>query len=578
MQRMNDLNRLGFVAMLLVTLSSLLGYTVLAQPQGGGFGPGGPNRETTLLVEQFDADEDGWLNGAERADARTEAKSLAAARPARRGPGGRGRGPGGRGRDANQQPVKPGKQIAPADVEIYPDTDLYDTSVLRTLFFEFDSDDWETELSDFYGTDVEVPAKLTVDGKTYPNVGARFRGASSYFRVPAGKKRSLNVSIDMADSNARLGGYRTLNLLNSNGDSSMMSTVLYSEIAGKHIPVPKANHVRVVINGELWGVYVNVQQFNKDFLKEHFDTKQGTRWKVPGSPRGDGGLRYLGEEIEPYRQRFSIKPSDNKNAWQDLIELCRTLNEIPTDELVSALEPMLDIDSTLWFLALDVSLVNSDGYWVRASDYSLYQDTEGRFHLIPHDMNEAFLAGSNHGRPGGRGGPRRGPMRGSRRGPPGGPPPRIGPQGVPGPGFGPPPGGPPGASAGGLRGGQTGSRPSVTLDPLVGIKDDKTPLHSKLLAVPELKARYLKYVRQIARQSLDWREMAPRVAAHRALISEDVQEETRKLTTHEEFLKATDSGRRVNDQSGASSAMPQSLRDWFEQRQIYLLEQTAEGD
>ncbi|MGI9176680.1 MAG: hypothetical protein ACR2IT_02350, partial [Pirellulales bacterium] len=53
----------------------------------------------------------------------------------------------------------------------------------------------------------------------------------------------------------------------------------------------------------------------------------------------------------------------------------------------------------LWFLALDNALVNSDGYWTRASDYTLFADAKGMFHVIPHDMNEAFSSG--HGGPGG---------------------------------------------------------------------------------------------------------------------------------------------------------------------------------
>ena len=44
-------------------------------------------------------------------------------------------------------------------------------------------------------------------------------------------------------------------------------------------------------------------------------------------------------------------------------------------------------------------MVNSDGYWTRASDYNLYQDVTGRFHVIPHDVNEAL--GSADGRGGG---------------------------------------------------------------------------------------------------------------------------------------------------------------------------------
>jgi hypothetical protein len=86
-----------------------------------------------------------------------------------------------------------------------------------------------------------------------------------------------------------------LNLLNLHEDASFLSTVLYSQIAREHIPAPRANFVKVVINGESWGIYCNVQQFDKIFLEENFAAKKGTRWKVSGSPGAAGGLEYLGE-------------------------------------------------------------------------------------------------------------------------------------------------------------------------------------------------------------------------------------------------------------------------------------------
>ena len=58
------------------------------------------------------------------------------------------------------------------------------------------------------------------------------------------------------------------------------------------------NYVRVVINGESWGIYLNAQQFNKDFTRDFFNSTKGVRWKVPGSPGGRAGLNYLGERIE----------------------------------------------------------------------------------------------------------------------------------------------------------------------------------------------------------------------------------------------------------------------------------------
>ena len=352
------------------------------RPGGRGFGGpmGGADVE---LVEKFDQNQDGWLDQTERAAARAELANQP--QRGRFGRGGRGRFGGG-----DQQPPQPGPRVSPADVESYPDAGLFDTSVLRTFFIDFDSDDWEAELAAFKPTDVEVPARLTVDGQTYENVGVSFRGMSSFMMVPAGKKRSLNVSLDMADPDQRLYGYKTLNLLNASGDPSLLSTVLYSHIARQHIAAPQANLARVVINGEYWGVYTNVQQFNKVFAKENFAASKGTRWKVSGSPNGDGGLRYMGGDLAEYERRYDMKSSDGADAWQALVELCRTLDQTPPDQLQAALADQLDVDRALWFLALDVVLVNSDGYWTRASDYSLFRDADGRFHTIPHDMNEAF--------------------------------------------------------------------------------------------------------------------------------------------------------------------------------------------
>jgi spore coat protein CotH len=228
---------------------------------------------------------------------------------------------------------------------------------------------------------VDVPAKLTVDGKTYQDVGVHFRGASS-FGVGEGRKRSINVSLDFAHSEQQLGGYRTLNLLNSHRDPSFLRSILYYQIAREYIPAPKANFARVVINGESWGVYVNAQQFDRDFVKDWFGTTKGARWKVPGSPGGRGNLAYLGDDVAPYKQFYEIKSKDSDKSWAKLIKLCKVLNETPPEKLEQALTPLLNIDGALKFLAIENTLVNNDGYWIRTSDYNIYEDEKGRFHIV----------------------------------------------------------------------------------------------------------------------------------------------------------------------------------------------------
>jgi hypothetical protein len=580
------------------------------QPGGKGFGPfGGQERK---IVKDFDTNKDGWLNAEERKPARETAKKGGGFGPKGGFKGGFGKG--------DMPAPKPGPKVTPAEVKNYPDAKLYDTSVLRTVFIDFENSDWEAELQDFHGTDVEVPATLSVDGKKYANVGVHFRGMSSYMGVPAGSKRSLNVSLDMANPKQRVGGYKTLNLLNSHDDPSMMGTVLYSQIARKYMPAPKANFVKVVINGESWGVYCSVQQFDKVFLEENFKSTKGTRWKVSGSPGGRGGLEYLGEDVAAYKRLFEMKGEENEAAWKALINLCKVLNQTPPEKLEEALKPILDVDSLLWFLALDVSLINCDGYWIRSSDYGIYLDGKGKFHIIPQDMNEAFrpAGGPGFGGPGGFRLPPPGvilppPLQDAlqlteaqkkqladlqkevdeklekllteeqrkqfkelkERGP-GGPfviP--IGPGGPPGgPGGGPPggfPGGPPPGGPGGMAGGGRG----VELDPLVGLTDASKPLRSKILAVPALKEKYLANVRKIAEESLDWKKLGPVVADYRKLLEKEVEADTRKLDSFEAFQRNTaDVAPTAALGGGRGFGQGMNLRAFAEQRQKYLLTAT----
>jgi hypothetical protein len=477
--------RLG-VRWIAVVGAMALGLPVAMGAQGFGFG--GP-REELELVDRFDKNKDGRLDAAERRAARAVARSQGGS--PRFGRFGFGAGGG---------TPAPGPKLAPGAVRSYPaSVGLYDLTALRTIFLEFESPDWEEELADFHNTDVEVPATMIVDGRRFEEVGVHFRGASSFMMVPAGYKRSLNLSLDFVHEDQRLGGYRTLNLLNANSDPTFLRAVLYTEISRQYLPTPRMNYVRVVINGESWGVYLNAQQFNSDFVRDYFGGKGGARWKVPGSPRGNGGLEYLGDSAESYKYLYEIKTKDTQKSWNDLIALTRVLNQTPPDKLEAALKPVLDVDGVLRFLAVEVALVNSDGYWTRASDYNIYQNPNGIFHIVPHDVNEGLGSGGGGGFRGfGGGGPE--------------------------------------------------------LDPLVAIDDPGTPLRSKLLAVPALRARYLGYVRDIARTHLDWATLGPRAQQFQALIAADVKTDTRKLSSTSEF------------QSGVAG-----LRTFVERRRAFLL-------
>ncbi|MEO6246391.1 MAG: CotH kinase family protein [Opitutaceae bacterium] len=544
----------------------LLPFALLAQPPqppegfspGGppGFGPGGPGgpgrgfgppmAQETKLLAQFDKDGDKRLNAEERAAAR---EYHLANKTNRGGPG--GRFPGGRGgRGGAQEPTGPGQKLTPADVKTYGRLPpLYDPTALRTLFLDFADTGWEMEMEDFYRTDVDVPAKALIDGKVFPEVGVHFRGNSSFMMAGPGRKRSLHVSFDHADEKADFLGFRALNLLNSNDDASFLRGALYSHVAQHYIAAPRVNLMRVVINGENWGIYPSQEHFNKDFLKDRFGSSKGARWKVQGSPGGRGGFAYLGDDPAAYKRIYDIRSKDDAASWWKLIRVTKILEQTEPANLEAALAPHIDVDGALKFIALDTVFSNADGFWTRTSDYTIGEDKEGRLHMIPHDINETFSFGGGPGGPGGRGG--RGPGGG---GPDGG---RglgefAGADG--GRGF-PPPGGDRGGRGGRGPGGFGGG--GVQLDPLAVLKNPNAVIAQKLLAVPALRARYLGYVREMASTWLDWSNLGPVAKSFHDLIDADVKRDTRKLEGYAEFAESLDG--------------PRSLKAFADQRRAFLL-------
>ena len=434
-----------------------------------GFGGRRGPRQREELVNRFDSDTDGKLNSDERKAAREYIQDT-------RGESGPPRPSGGTSPNTTlEADLKASTAAAPDG-----NSDLYDARTLRTLYLRFHNEDWYEQLGDFYRTDVDMPADLIVDGKVYRSVGVRFRGSSSYFTIENSEKKSFNIAIDYGNDGQRLYGYKTLNLLNGHSDPSFLREVLYSRIARNYIPAPKANFVKLVINGEAWGIYTNSQQFNKDLLDEWFGTKKGVRWKVP--PGRDGGLVYNGNDPADYQRSYQLKTNekDAPNAWQDLIKLCETLDQSPDDQLEAELSAIFNIDRALWFLALENVFIDNDSYVSRASDYAIYQDPLGRFHLLSQDSNETF-------RFAGGGGPNSwdsdGPM----------------------------------------------------LSPVAQEHDMTRPVIHRLLAIPHLRARYLAHVRTIVNEWLDWDVLRPIIEEYQSLIDAEVKADDKKLYSYEAF-------------------------------------------
>ena len=412
---------------------------------------------------------------------------------------------------------------------------LYDVGTYRVMRLDFAESNWLTQLTNNYGTDVNVSATLTLDDVAYEGVGVRYKGDTSY-RNATTTKKSFAVEIDATDPDLRLLGYKTLNLNNGFSDASFMREVLYNNFCRQYVPSPKTNFVHLFVNGVDYGVYINAQQENGDFIDELFADNDGDRWRaglVPsttgggaggpggggpptgggpggGGPGGGGGgatglnfggdLSWLGAEETLYESGYILKTDKNPTPWTALVTMIDVLNNTPIDELPNEIESVLAVDRFLWMLALENLFLDSDGYLAKAGDYLLYHDINtGRLHPIQHDGNETFNADASE-----------------------------------------------------IVGG-------ISAPPFYGEDlTEERPLTARLFAIDAYRQRYLAHLRTILNESYHWDYFEPRITAYAAMIESDVLADTTKQTSNTQFRTSIDT-----DNS--------DLREFIEDRREFLL-------
>jgi hypothetical protein len=287
------------------------------------------------------------------------------------------------------------------------DTDqgLYKHDEMKTIYLEFAQSNWWNLLTTNYNSGTDLAATMTVDGVVYEQVGVSFKGQTSYNMTNGEEKKSFSIKTDAFVDGQTCQGYKTFNLNNCFEDATFMREFLYLHSICHHIPAAKAAYVKLVINGENWGVYPSVQQMNGDYLKEWFMSNDGTLWRAdaPAGTGGGGGgpqwgdgtaaLNYLSQDTADYQQYYTLKSSTIANPWDDLVNTCDVLENTPIASLINDLPAVMDVDRALWFLACEIAFGDDDGYVYKGKmDYYTYWELEtGRMVPLEYDGNSALI-------------------------------------------------------------------------------------------------------------------------------------------------------------------------------------------
>lgn len=277
---------------------------------------------------------------------------------------------------------------------------LYAEDMVHEIRLYFSENNYWQQLINNYLPKIDLPATMVFNGDTLKDVGVRFKGMTSYLMNQT-RKKSFNISLDYIHEDQRIQGVKTLNLNNSFRDNSFMREVLFYQLIRRHIPGYKANFVRLFINDEDFGIYQNVQQPNKEYLKEWYATNDGINIRAdlpPGTSVGrvqwgDGtaALNYLGEDSASYKKYYTLKSNDTEvNPWNELKNACHLLNT--SKNLEQDAVAIFDIDKILWHLAVENIFADDDGYIYKGKmDYYLYwNEKTKRWSTYEYDANSCF--------------------------------------------------------------------------------------------------------------------------------------------------------------------------------------------
>tara|TARA_B100000902_G_scaffold221471_1_gene210382 strand:+ start:1958 stop:4150 length:2193 start_codon:yes stop_codon:yes gene_type:complete len=261
---------------------------------------------------------------------------------------------------------------------------------IRNIEIFFSEPNWHDTLNVYYANNSGqrlVADSIIIDGEIDHDVGIKYKGNSSYSANNA--KNPLNIKLDHIINGQSIDRYNILKLSNGFHDPTFVREVLTYHIAREYMPAPKATYANVFINGVYNGLYGLIQSIDDDFTNENFYERKGPLFKaentgvtIPGCQGQLGILEYY-NDTNCYQRAYEMQSS---NDWGKLGYFLDTLNNH-----FGEIESVMDIDRTLWMMALLNLTVSLDGPINNIPhNFYLFEDNNGRFSPILWDLNSSF--------------------------------------------------------------------------------------------------------------------------------------------------------------------------------------------
>ena len=221
------------------------------------------------------------------------------------------------------------------------------------------------------------PATFKAGGKVYTGVKVRVRGSWSR----SWPKKSLKIEFN---HDTPFEGHHSLNLNSGWRDPAFVREPLgyyVYELCG--VPAPRSRMVRLDVNGRFGGLYVEVEQPEKEFLNR-VGMVGASVYKASSRGR-DSDERDLGNE-EAFRTCYN-KETQKKEGYAELQQFCHEL--ATAKDKVDFFTRRVDVEHYVNYLAATALIQHWDGF---NKNHFLVYDSRGsqKWLVVPWDLDRTF--------------------------------------------------------------------------------------------------------------------------------------------------------------------------------------------
>ncbi len=270
---------------------------------------------------------------------------------------------------------------------------LFDDGVVRRYRIDFYQENWTETLAAMWVADSGyLPARFSDGTVVLDSVGVRYKGNSSYLLAGNNPKKPLKIKFNEF-RDLTYHGIKVLNFSNGIGDPTLMREHIGYAIARKYLSAPRSNYAHISVGDVALGLYTQVEQADKTFLKRWYPNAKGTLFKA-----GDDGasLGWIDGQASSYAESgaYELKTNETSEDWSGFLTFVDFLNNSTDERFCADRSTYFDDDNVAKFLAFNTVLSHFDSYNGSGRNWYMYQpDTSTSFmSMIPWDLNLSFGA------------------------------------------------------------------------------------------------------------------------------------------------------------------------------------------